>query len=190
MSQQQMPPAPPGGYGVPPGAPAAPTAPGGRAFGQGKPNWRNLSTGGGSKTPVKEFTGKFVGWEFVNLYQREHASLRFAQCTIIASDSPYPYTEVELIIPNSDRDNSAWGHFGKSVATATGIGIDDLDVDSIIGMEFHMERIDNWQYGIDKEGKPIAGIVWRAKGSKSQAQVMAEAQQAQPAAPLVQNPNL
>lgn len=130
-----------------------------------KPTWRGLRSS--TTTPVREFVGRLAGpgnpaegWlvpgRFGTLVR-----MKFDQVQVLLTDQPWPYSEVVVEVKTSESSDSAYGRFGLSFADALGVSIDDLDIEGATGRSFHMLRQDGVQFGIDKEGKPIAGTVWR-----------------------------
>mgnify|MGYP005829468061 CR=1 FL=1 len=127
-----------------------------------KPSWKNLRGTGGA-TPVAEVVGLCDSWGLApNQFGDNQITLSLSQCQILKSDSPFPYTDWALSIKYSDSLNSGWGKFGQSVAEVYQVDIDQLDIDLLKGQWLHLLRIDNVNYGTDRNtGQPFLGSAWK-----------------------------
>ena len=167
------------------------------AVGQ-KPTWAGLKSGG-DKTPVKEVIGTVNPQQAYTIepddFGATNIGLNFVQCQIIRTDNsvPYPYAEVQVLSKYSDRQNSVWGKLGTSIALCLGITLDQLDIDSLAGRQFHMVCTDNFLFFKGRDGVEARGSIWtaynvgQAPAPEAQAAPMAPTPVV-PAAPVVPQP--
>lgn len=126
------------------------------------PSWKGLRSGG--KTPVKEFTGKLVGFRTQRNFDKQQVVLVFEACEIIASDAHYPDTRVEIAFNQSEQVNSAWGVVGKSFAVLFGTDLENLEWAMVINQRYHMLRTDNHLWFVNKDGQETRSEKWEAVG--------------------------
>ena len=128
-----------------------------------KPSWRGLKRGGGS--PLEEFVGSLNAWSVEpSTFGGTNCNFDFVALQVWKSDQPFPYAEARVSLKMSDSDNSAWGKFGHSIATAMGVDIDYLDIDGLKGHVLHMLRHDNVSFGTGRDGQEFKGTVWELVG--------------------------
>lgn len=147
-----------------------------------KPSWKGLKGGGG--TPVAEVVGLCTGWSTdVNPFGGTNVLMRLANCQVIKSDSPYPYSDWTLQVKWSESQNSAWGKLGASIAKTLQIDIELLDIDLLTNQWLHLLRHDGYQFGTDRQtGQPMVGTIWELT------EVLQPGQQVTPAAAPVAAP--
>lgn len=121
---------------------------------------RGLEEGGGPRTPLRHFKGKFVEYvtEPVTNTQRIRVLLRFTDLDVIESTEPYQFPTGEIGITHSTRKNSAWGIFGESLIKLIK---EDEDFKDCVGKVMELAYTPSHDYGFtDDAGKPIIRDAW------------------------------
>lgn len=123
------------------------------------PGFQNLEERG--RIPVAEFVGRYVGWALAENQYGQSIVLSFDNVQILASDAPWPYSEVNLQIRYSNSTTSGFGIFGISLAAALGIAREACDLENTKNQFLHIVREDEHYYGINPQtNQAMTGVVW------------------------------
>ena len=114
---------------------------------------------GRERTPLVEIKAKLDSWNVgqPDQYGRTYVELNFTEVEVLQSREPYHFPVAQLWLKYSDRANSAWGMFLKSM---TGFAEDFL---TLPGLRLHLLKHMH-DYGEDQDGNRMLGEVWELKG--------------------------
>lgn len=126
----------------------------------------------GGKGPLKEFKGKLVGYTSeVNSRSKKTVFLiNFSDLEVIESTEPYNFPVFQIRINASNRANSAWGIYAKSLQRVLDSGVDKntpdnqrKDIKDTVGKLYHIKLTPGHDFGesdeIDPETKKKKRII-------------------------------
>ena len=127
------------------------------------PGWGNMQSSY-EKSPLKEISAKLVGFKngmSSGMNPRVQIILQLSDMKISQSDVFVADTSAEISIPHSTSMNSGWGALGKTMAEATGVPMESLKLQQVVGQRVHMYRYDNYLFFVDKEKQENRGTAWK-----------------------------
>ena len=127
------------------------------------PGWGNMQSSY-EKSPLKEISAKLVGFKngmSSGMNPRVQIILQLSDMKISQSDGFVADTSAEISIPHSTSMNSGWGALGKTMAEATGVPMESLKLQQVVGQRVHMYRDDNHLFFVDKEKQENRGTEWK-----------------------------
>lgn len=127
------------------------------------PGWGNMQSSY-EKSPLKEISAKLVGFKngmSSGMNPRVQIILQLSDMKISQSDVFVADTSAEISIPHSTSMNSGWGALGKTMAEATGVPMESLKLQQVVGQRVHMYRDDNHLFFVDKEKQENRGTAWK-----------------------------
>lgn len=126
--------------------------------------WSGLKTGGQYKVPVIAFRGRLADMVYDTQSQYGMRVVeKFDQVQILNSPVPWPWATIEVSIKYSDSEGSAWGRHvasAKNLGLARGAGTVEEAKMELVGKYYEMQQFHE-SFGEDKDGKAMAGDVWK-----------------------------
>lgn len=124
-----------------------------------------------SGTPLREFKGKLESYSVDppdTRYLKEgeqgknRVTLNFSEIKVIKSTEPYLFPVAQIGITYSDKSNSMWGIFSKSLGKCVP---ESEDLKHQVGRTFHMLMTPNHKFGRDRvSGADIIRDAWEVQG--------------------------